>query len=67
MGEAGVDVKGYFWWSLLDNQEWAQGFMPRCGLYEVDYSDGARRLRDTGRFYAEVIERGAVTVGSRVA
>ncbi|HLJ12309.1 MAG TPA: family 1 glycosylhydrolase, partial [Planctomycetaceae bacterium] len=62
MAERSIDVRGYFWWSLLDNQEWAQGFTPRLGLYEVDYNSGARRLRDTGRYYAEVIRRCSVTV-----
>lgn len=37
MGE-GIDVRGYFYWSLLDNFEWQQGFWPRFGLVEVDYS-----------------------------
>jgi beta-glucosidase len=57
-----IDVRGYFWWSLLDNQEWAGGFLPRLGLYEVNYETGARRLRETGRHYAEVIRRASVTV-----
>jgi beta-glucosidase len=34
----GVDARGYFYWSLLDNFEWNQGFWPRFGLVEVDYS-----------------------------
>jgi beta-glucosidase len=57
----GVDVRGYFYWSLLDNQEWAQGFVPRLGLYEVDYATGARTLRQTGRSYAEIARAGAIT------
>jgi beta-glucosidase len=61
--EQGVDVRGYYWWSLLDNQEWANGFVPRLGLYAVDYTNGVRSLRDTGRWYAELIRRGAITVG----
>lgn len=56
--DRGIDVRGYFWWSLLDNQEWAHGFVPRLGLYEVDYETGQRRLRGTGRAYAEIIRRG---------
>ena len=51
----GLDVRGYFYWSLLDNLEWANGFLPRLGLYEVDYENGARRLRGTGRAYAAII------------
>jgi beta-glucosidase len=58
--ERGVDARGYFYWSLLDNQEWAHGFLPRLGLYEVDYATGARTLRQTGRAYAEIIASGVV-------
>jgi beta-glucosidase len=58
--ERGVDIRGYFYWSLLDNQEWANGFLPRLGLYEVDYDTGERRLRATGRRYAGFIRDGVV-------
>lgn len=43
--EDGVDVRGYFYWSLLDNFEWSEGYGMRFGLYEVDYSTQERRLR----------------------
>lgn len=41
----GVDVRGYLHWSLLDNFEWADGFAPRFGLIEVDYSTMERTVR----------------------
>ncbi|MFH2051476.1 MAG: GH1 family beta-glucosidase [bacterium] len=53
--EAGVDLRGYMAWSLLDNFEWACGFAKRFGLYRVDPVTQDRTLKDSGRFYREVI------------
>ncbi len=62
----GVDLRGYFVWSLLDNFEWGFGFTKRFGLVYVDYEDGLRRvLKDSAHFYADVIHRGGFTVSSR--
>ncbi len=52
----GVDVRGYFYWSLLDNFEWNEGFWPRFGLVEVDYKTLARRIRPSAWKYKEIIE-----------
>lgn len=57
----GVDVRGYYYWSLLDNQEWGNGFVPRLGLYEVDYDTGKRTLRDSGRYYSEIVQQSRAT------
>ncbi|MPV36639.1 GH1 family beta-glucosidase [Georgenia subflava] len=55
---AGVDVRGYFHWSLLDNFEWAMGYRPRFGLVHVDYATGRRTVKDSGRFYGELARTG---------
>lgn len=53
---AGVPVKGYFVWSLLDNFEWALGYGKRFGLVHVDYATMTRRPKDSFRFYAELAQ-----------
>ena len=52
----GINVKGYFYWSLIDNFEWAYGFEKRFGLYHVDYSTQERTLREGSRQYLEIIQ-----------
>ncbi|MFH1030207.1 MAG: glycoside hydrolase family 1 protein [bacterium] len=54
--EDGVDVKGYFYWSLLDNFEWAEGFCPKFGLVEIDYRTMERRIRESAYGYAKIIQ-----------
>jgi beta-glucosidase len=53
--EAGVDLRGYCVWSLLDNLEWSLGFSKRFGIVHVDFETQQRTLKDSARFYAEVI------------
>jgi beta-glucosidase len=53
--DAGVDVRGYFLWSLLDNFEWAWGFDRRFGIIRVDYESLQRTVKDSARWYAELI------------
>jgi beta-glucosidase len=54
----GVDLRGYFVWSLLDNFEWSYGYAKRFGIVGVDFATQQRVLKDSARFYAEVIASG---------
>lgn len=53
--EAGVDVRGYYAWSLFDNFEWAHGYMPRFGLVRVDYETGKRTPKQSAHWYRNLI------------
>lgn len=52
----GADVRGYFYWSFMDNFEWAYGYDERFGLVYVDYQTQERIIKDSGYWYAGVIE-----------
>ena len=52
----GVDVRGYFHWSLMDNFEWAEGYKQRFGLIHIDYATQKRTLKDSAKWYRTVIE-----------
>ncbi|MFY9975224.1 MAG: GH1 family beta-glucosidase [Chromatiaceae bacterium] len=52
----GVDLRGYFVWSLLDNFEWAQGYDKRFGLVQVDPLTRNRTPKRSARFYSDVIQ-----------
>ncbi|WP_239952122.1 GH1 family beta-glucosidase [Dyella terrae] len=59
--QQGVDIRGYYAWSLLDNLEWSLGFAKRFGLYHVDFATQKRTPKATAKFYTKVIEsNGAV-------
>jgi beta-glucosidase len=53
--EQGVDVRGYYVWSLLDNYEWAAGFSKRFGIIHVDYRTQKRTPKTSALFYSGVI------------
>jgi beta-glucosidase len=53
--QAGVDVRGYFVWSLLDNLEWADGYSRRFGLVFVDFGTQARIPKASARWYQRLI------------
>ena len=54
--EEGVDVRGYFYWTLMDNFEWDKGFWPRFGLVEVDRKTLERHIRPSAWEYKRIIE-----------
>ena len=54
---AGVDVRGYMAWSLLDNLEWAHGFSKRFGIVHVNLATGQRSPKASARWYAETLAR----------
>ena len=64
LGEAtsnGVDIRGYFYWSLLDNFEWAHGFEPRFGLVEMNYDTMERRIRPSAYEYKKICETNSLS------
>ncbi|MBI4288964.1 MAG: glycoside hydrolase family 1 protein [Chloroflexi bacterium] len=60
--EEGVDVKGYFHWSLIDNFEWEKGFGPRFGLVEIDYETLERKCRPSAHYYSEICKNNALVI-----
>lgn len=50
----GVNIKGFFYWSLIDNFEWAEGFTPRFGLVNIDYTNLERKVRNSAYVYSEI-------------
>jgi beta-glucosidase len=58
----GVDVRGYFVWSLLDNFEWADGYSRRFGLFFVDFGSQARIAKASAHWYRQFIAEHALAV-----
>ncbi|MGL4987551.1 MAG: GH1 family beta-glucosidase [Treponemataceae bacterium] len=52
----GIPIAGYFYWSLMDNFEWAWGYSKRFGIIHVDYETQKRTLKDSALFYKKMIE-----------
>ena len=61
----GVDVRGYFVWSLLDNFEWAEGYTKRFGLVHVDYETQERTPKASYAWFARMIAVNRATVDRR--
>ncbi|RWZ54507.1 beta-glucosidase [Halobacillus fulvus] len=56
LNEEGMNIQGYYLWSLLDNFEWAFGYDKRFGITYVDFSTQRRYLKDSAKRYAEIVK-----------
>ena len=66
--QEGVDLRGFFAWSLLDNFEWNSGYTMPFGIVQVDFETQERRVKASGRFLAEVARsNGSNVVGEAIA
>lgn len=63
--DEGVDVRGYYHWSLTDNFEWAEGFKPHFGLYKVDYASYARTADEGTDAYTAIAHARSLTADQR--
>ena len=54
--QEGVDVRGYFVWTFMDNFEWAEGYRPRFGLVYVDFESQERIVKSSGHWYADFLK-----------
>lgn len=60
----GIDCRGYFHWSLMDNFEWEKGFVPRFGLIEIDYKTLTRKPRSSAFYYAKICKENQLEINS---
>jgi beta-glucosidase len=60
----GIDVRGFFVWSLLDNFEWNMGFGPKLGLHAVDRTTFERRAKPSASWYANVARSNRLAPGT---
>ena len=65
--DEGVDVRGYYHWSLTDNFEWTEGFGPHFGLYKVDYTSYARSLTEGGEVLHAIAAARQLTSAQRAS
>ena len=61
----GVDVRGYFVWSLMDNFEWAYGYGMRFGICYTKYGEDERIIKDSGRWYAQTIRQNGFSLADQ--
>ena len=53
----GLDIRGYFYWTLMDNFEWAEGYKMKFGLYEVDFKTQKRTLRESSNLFVNMVQK----------
>ncbi|TDB94187.1 GH1 family beta-glucosidase [Actinomadura sp. 7K534] len=63
--DEGIDIRGYYAWSLLDNFEWSEGYHPRFGLVHVDYETQKRTPKKSFTWYRDLIASSREPAGSR--
>ena len=63
--QEGVDVRGYFHWSLMDNFEWSEGFKPRFGLIEIDHKTMKRKIRNSAHYYSKICKNNFLKIDNQ--
>jgi beta-glucosidase len=58
----GVNLRGYYVWSLLDNFEWSHGYSRRFGIVHVNYETQERTIKSSGRYYSNVIKTNGAAI-----
>ena len=55
-----LDIRGYFYWTLMDNFEWSEGYQMKFGLYEVDFTTQERTLREGSKTFRDMVKKPGV-------
>ena len=56
----GLDIRGYFYWTLMDNFEWSEGYRMKFGLYDVDFTTQERTLREGSKTFQDMVKKPGV-------
>ena len=58
--QKGADIRGYFYWSSMDNWEWSEGFEPRFGLIGIDYETQERKIKESAKMYEKIARQNKI-------